>query len=190
MVWACFSRSGPGPICRINGIMDRFQYKDILKNTMLPFARNNMSDDFIFQNDNDPKHTARCIYLHIHRLSFVAAKVDYINGNEFHISFQSITQVNYSALDAMKYIIKNNLSEAYPNLLIALQIMLTTSATVTSAERSFSRLKLIKNYLRSSISQDRFTSLAILSIESEVANSINFHGVIRFCGKKKVKKIM
>ncbi|CAK9834280.1 Transposable element Tcb2 transposase [Anthophora retusa] len=61
MVWACFSRSGPGPICRINGIMDRFQYKDILKNTMLPFARNNMSDDFIFQNDNDPKHTARVV---------------------------------------------------------------------------------------------------------------------------------
>ena len=41
--------------------MDRFQYMDILKNTMLPFARNNISDDFIFQNDNDPKHTARVV---------------------------------------------------------------------------------------------------------------------------------
>ena len=58
MVWACFSRSGPGPICRINGIMDCFQYMNILMNTMLPFARNNVNGDFIFQNDNDPKHTA------------------------------------------------------------------------------------------------------------------------------------
>ncbi|XP_053999879.1 transposable element Tcb2 transposase [Hylaeus anthracinus] len=61
VVWACFSRSGPGPICRINGIVDRFQYMDILKNIMLPFARNNMSDDFIFQNDNNPKHTAQVV---------------------------------------------------------------------------------------------------------------------------------
>lgn len=61
MVWACFSRSGPGPIRRIDGIMDRFQYTDILKNTMLPYARNNMDDSFIFQHDNDPKHTARVV---------------------------------------------------------------------------------------------------------------------------------
>ena len=61
MVWTCFSQGGPAPICRINGIMDHFQYMDILKNTMLPFARNNMSDDFIFQNDNDPKHTVRVV---------------------------------------------------------------------------------------------------------------------------------
>ena len=47
------------PICHIDGIMDRFQYMDILKNTMLPFARNNTSGDFISRNDNNPKHTAR-----------------------------------------------------------------------------------------------------------------------------------
>lgn len=104
--------------------------------------------------------------------------------------FRSITQTNYSALDSMNYIVKNNLSEAYPNLLIALQIMLTTPVTVASAERSFSRLKLIKNYLRSSISQERFSSLAILSIESEVANAIDFHDVIKDLASKKARKII
>ena len=79
----------------------------------------------------------------------------------------------------MNYIVKNNLSEAYPNLLIALQIMLTVVVTVASAEHSFSRLKLIKNYLRSSITHERFSSLTILSIESEVANSIDFDDVIK-----------
>ncbi|XP_017792106.1 PREDICTED: uncharacterized protein LOC108574099 [Habropoda laboriosa] len=49
--------------------------------------------------------------------------------------FRSITQTYYSVLDSMNYIVKNNLSEAYPNLLIALQIMLTTPVTVASAER-------------------------------------------------------
>ena len=61
MVWACLSRGGPGPICRINGIMDRFQYMDILKITMLPLASKYISYDFIFQNDNDPKYTARAV---------------------------------------------------------------------------------------------------------------------------------
>ena len=50
--WACVSRGCPGSICRINGVIDRFQCMDILKSTMLPLARNNMSNDFIFQNDN------------------------------------------------------------------------------------------------------------------------------------------
>ena len=40
----------------------------------------------------------------------------------------------------------------------------TRSVTVVSAER-----RLIKNNLRSSINQERFSSLAILSIESEGA---------------------
>lgn len=35
MVQACFPRSGPVPVCRIDGIMYRFQYIDILKNTVL-----------------------------------------------------------------------------------------------------------------------------------------------------------
>ena len=90
----------------------------------------------------------------------------------------------------MNYIVKNNLSEEYPNLLIALQIMLTTLVTVASTERSFSRLKLIKDYLRSSISQERFSSLAILQIESEVTDSIDFDDVIKDLVSRKARKII
>jgi hypothetical protein len=37
----------------------------------------------------------------------------------------------------------------YPNASIAYRILFTVSVTVASAERSFSKLKLLKNYLRS-----------------------------------------
>ena len=67
--------------------------------------------------------------------------------------------------------------------------MLTSPGTVASGEHSFSRLKLIKNYLRSSISQERFSSLAFLSIESEVANSIDFDD-IKDLALKKARKII
>jgi transposase len=61
MVWGCFSRSGTGPIIKIEGKMDRFVYRDILANTMLPFAEEEMPLTWRFQQDNDPKHSSRLI---------------------------------------------------------------------------------------------------------------------------------
>uniref|UniRef100_A0A0D3D508 HAT C-terminal dimerisation domain-containing protein n=1 Tax=Brassica oleracea var. oleracea TaxID=109376 RepID=A0A0D3D508_BRAOL len=44
--------------------------------------------------------------------------------------------------------------ECYPNSWIAYQILLTIPVSVATAERSFSKLKLIKSYLRSTMSQE------------------------------------
>lgn len=52
----------------------------------------------------------------------------------------------------------NNLSELYPNLVTALKIVLTLPITIASTEICFSRLKILKNYLRCSISQERLSS--------------------------------
>ena len=49
----------------------------------------------------------------------------------------------------------------YPNVSIAYRILLTTPMTVASAERNFSKLKLLKNYLRSSMSQEMSNGLDI-----------------------------
>ena len=46
---------------------------------------------------------------------------------------------------------------------------MTVPVTVATAERSFSKLKLIKNFLRSFMSQDRLSGLALLSVEKERA---------------------
>jgi len=59
--------------------------------------------------------------------------------------------------------------DVYPNINVMLRIMLTTPVSVASAECSFSKLKLIKNYLRSSMSQERLEGLVMLSIEQELA---------------------
>lgn len=61
MVWGCFSWYGVGPIFRITDTMTRFEYKNILENTMLPYAEENMPLRWVFQQDNDPKHTSRFV---------------------------------------------------------------------------------------------------------------------------------
>jgi len=48
--------------------------------------------------------------------------------------------------------------------------MLTILMLVTSAERNLSKLKIIKTYLRSTMSQERLNELVWLSIEKEMLN--------------------
>lgn len=61
MVWGCFSASETGPLVRIRGHLDKFQYREIMENTMVPYAEAHMPPDWIFQQDNDPKHTAKIV---------------------------------------------------------------------------------------------------------------------------------
>ena len=67
---------------------------------------------------------------------------------------------------------------SFPNAYITYRIMLTILVLVVSAERSFSKLKIIKIYLRSTMSQESLNGLVILSIEKEILNEINYHNLI------------
>jgi hypothetical protein len=61
----------------------------------------------------------------------------------------------------------------------------TWESTVASGERSFSKLKLIKNYLRSTMTQERLTGLAILAIEQDIASSLSYDDIISDFAEKK-----
>ena len=59
MVWACFSHSGVGNIKIIEDTMTGPIYVDILSRNLFESAEKMGLNDFIFQQDNDPKHTSR-----------------------------------------------------------------------------------------------------------------------------------
>ncbi|KYN15976.1 hypothetical protein ALC57_11773 [Trachymyrmex cornetzi] len=61
--------------------------------------------------------------------------------------------------------------------------------TVASCERSFSKLKLIKTYLRSSMGQNRLTNLGILSIENSISKQLNYGDIIDEFASRKARKI-
>ena len=52
----------------------------------------------------------------------------------------------------------------YQNILKLLQILLTIPVTSCEAERTISGLRLLKNYVRSTMGQQRFTGLALMHI--------------------------
>jgi hypothetical protein len=58
----------------------------------------------------------------------------------------------------------------FPNAVIAYPILLT----VPSAERSFSKLKLVKSYLRSTMTQERLNGLTTIALESDVLEQIKY----------------
>ncbi|XP_073427404.1 uncharacterized protein [Dendrobates tinctorius] len=59
-----------------------------------------------------------------------------------------------SPKDVLELLLKSDLKESVPNLVVALRILLTLPVSVASGERSFSKLKLIKTYLRANRMQE------------------------------------
>ena len=75
-------------------------------------------------------------------------------------------------MSAMEIFELVNEADCYPSIYIAHQILFTMPVTVASAEKSFSKLKLLNNYLRSTISQERLNGLATLCIEKELLDKL------------------
>ena len=61
MFWGRFSYKGVGNLVVIEGIMDRFQYLDIIRKNIVPSAEKLEISKFSFQQNNDPKHTSNIV---------------------------------------------------------------------------------------------------------------------------------
>jgi len=59
MLLCCFSAKETGKLIRVEGRMNWAMYREILNQNLLPSVRAlKMKRGWIFQHDNDPKHTA------------------------------------------------------------------------------------------------------------------------------------
>ena len=94
-----------------------------------------------------------------------------------------------SVVDVIQLMLESCVCSSFPQVYKVLVLFATIPVTVASAERSFSKLKLIKTYLRSKMAQEKLAGLTILSIENEEANALDKSELIhRFANINSRKK--
>ena len=96
-----------------------------------------------------------------------------------------------SALELYNLLDKNDMFDLFPNVNIALRIYLSFMISNCSGERSFSALKRVHNYLRSSQEQDRLNVVSVLLIERDLALKLSYDEVIdEFAANKARRKFL
>ena len=86
-------------------------------------------------------------------------------------------------------IIDKQLKASFPNVEIVLRMYLVLMVTNCSAERSFSKLKIIKNRLRTTMADERLSHLALMSIEHDILSEIDFEDLIKEFAARKTRKV-
>ena len=119
-----------------------------------------------------------------------------VNSEELCAEVQSFTRMftplkttQTTVLSVLEYLYRSKLNVVYPNLCLLLRLFLTVPVTVASGERSFSKLKLVKNYLRSTMSQERLVGLAVVAIEHNVGKTLDCTSLIKEFASIKARKV-
>ena len=146
-------------------------------------------------------HPQKLLKLKDHEVSIFAETLIKKYKNDisslFEIQLQLFKKTFFKELENSKSI--SNLVEiilAVPDLISSfnevisvLFLFLSIPITSASAERTFSKLKLIKNYLRTTMSQHRLSSLSILAIEAEAAKNLDTAMIIKKFAADKCRKV-
>ena len=79
----------------------------------------------------------------------------------------------------------SSIMTSVPDVVTVFKIFLTLPVTVASAEIYFSKLELIKNYMRSTMSQDMLSGL---SIENERARNLDLSEIVKQFAEKNARR--
>ena len=106
-------------------------------------------------------------------------------GNEL-IQFKSFLNEEHTEAAMYELIFARDIEDVFPNTEVVLRIYMSIMATNCSGERSFSKLKLIKDDHRSTMSQQCLVDLTILTSESDVMREIDLNRVLSDFAQKQV----
>ena len=90
--------------------------------------------------------------------------------------------------NVLKFMRANDMFYIYPNMSILYHIYLTLPISCAGAERSFSRLKFMKSYLRSTMTEEGLSGLSLLSIKRQFATELDYDKVMDYFAKMKPRR--
>lgn len=100
---------------------------------------------------------------------------------------QFIKEKDISARSLLQLIGERNLQTVFPNVNIALRLFMTLPVT----KRSFSKLGLVKNILRSTMGHKVLSHLPLMSIEHDVLRKLDFTSIVKdFSARVKKENIL
>ena len=85
---------------------------------------------------------------------------------------------------------ENEIPNAYPDLLVLYRILVTLPIGSTKCDRSFSKLKIVKNCVWLTMGQDRLNSLILLNVEHSMSKSLNFDEIIDVFANTRLRKLL
>lgn len=113
-----------------------------------------------------------------------------INGNELCVELNLLREIlpreHMGPIDILKFL---KSLDCFPNTIIAYRILLIIPVTVAFADKSFSKLKLLKSYLRSTMVQERLNGLAMIAIENDVLETIHYEYLVDKFASKSVRRM-
>ncbi|CAI6350098.1 unnamed protein product [Macrosiphum euphorbiae] len=92
---------------------------------------------------------------------------------------KQINPINIGSLKTIFKVFQNGgLGNTFPSLDAALRISLTIPLSSASTERSFSKLKIIKSRLRTTMSQARLEDLMVISCEQDIVDEMDHEEIL------------
>ncbi|KAK9667913.1 hypothetical protein RND81_13G020400 [Saponaria officinalis] len=112
-----------------------------------------------------------------------------IDGNDLFMELKLLKDIlpdeEMGAMDILKFLKRKCY---FPNAFVVYRILLTIPVTVASAERSFSKLKILKSYLRSTMLQERLNGLALIAIEKDLLEKVDYESLIDEFASRKARR--
>ena len=107
---------------------------------------------------------------------------------EIFVNFVNETEKECKTVhDAGNTAFKNK--EIFPNVYKCYKLLFTAPVSVADIERSFSKMKIVKNYLRSTMKGERLEELIVLSTEKDLTDTIHLDVVLKSWAARKNRKL-
>ncbi|KAK9741250.1 hypothetical protein RND81_03G092400 [Saponaria officinalis] len=112
-----------------------------------------------------------------------------IDENDLYMKLKLLRDIlpdeELGSMDILKFLKRKSY---FPNTFIVYRILLTIPVTVVSAERSFSKLKILKSYMRSTMLQERLNGLALIAIEKDLLEKVDYRSLIDEFALRKARR--